>query len=150
MTVELTPNGTRGMKMPKLPKPVVKVMFGLFAVIRRLQGMPMLALTTTGARTGNQHTVQLRPFPDGENAWLIVASFGGAAKHPAWFVNMAKNPDKVWAEIGSRKLKVRPVSLTGAEREQAWARITAAAPSYAEDQRKTDREIPIVRLTAEA
>jgi deazaflavin-dependent oxidoreductase (nitroreductase family) len=110
----------------------------------------LLALTTTGAKTGNQHTVQLRPFPAGDNAWLIVASFGGAAKHPAWFVNMAKNPDKVWAEIGSRKLKVRPVSLTGAERDKAWARIIAAAPSYAEYQGQTDREIPIVRLTPEA
>ena len=147
MTVELTPNGTRGMNMPKLPKPVAKAMLGLFAVFSRLRGMPMLALTTTGARTGNQHTVQLRPFPDGDNAWLIVASFGGAAKHPAWFVNMAKNPDKVWAEIGNRMLKVRPLSLTGAEREQAWARITAAAPGYAGYQLKTDREIPIVRLT---
>ncbi len=62
---------------------------------------------------------------------------------------MAKNPNQVWAEVGKRKFKVRPQSLKGAEREAAWQRVIAASPSYAGYQQKTDREIPIVRLSPE-
>jgi len=77
----------------------------------------------------------------------VVASNGGAPTHPAWFINLAKNPDKVWIEVGNRKLAVRADSLQGAEREQALARVAAVAPRYAGYQKKTDREIPVIRLT---
>jgi deazaflavin-dependent oxidoreductase (nitroreductase family) len=107
----------------------------------------LLNLTTIGAKTGNRHTVPLSWYPDGENAWLVVASFGGAARHPAWYINMARHPDQVWIELGGRKIKVSPESLRGSEREQAWQRIVAVAPNYGEYQQHTDREIPVVRLT---
>ncbi len=146
MTVELTPNGTRGGKMPKLPRPLGKAMTNLGAMVMGLSGMRILHLTTVGYRSGHEHTVPLGWFPDGNNSWLIVASAGGAAKHPDWYVNMARNPDQVWIEIDKRKFKVRPESLKGAEREAAWRRIIALAPNYEGYQKKTDREIPIVRL----
>lgn len=89
-------------------------------------------------------------FPDGEDAWLVVASFGGSAHHPAWFHNLARHPDDVWIEVDDRRVKVRPESLHGAEREERWQRITAVAENFAGYERKTDREIPVVRLTPAA
>jgi deazaflavin-dependent oxidoreductase (nitroreductase family) len=53
-----------------------------------------------GARSGQERTVALEMVSDGEGSWLVVASLAGAARHPAWFINLAKNPDKVWVEVG--------------------------------------------------
>ena len=114
---------------------------------QRMMGFPVLLLTTVGAKTGQERTHILGGFPDGDEAWLVVASKGGAATHPAWFINLAKNPDKIWIEIGSRKLAVKAESLQGAAREEALARVAAVSPRYGEYQVKTDREIPVVRLT---
>ncbi len=116
----------------------------------RMMGFPTVLLTTVGARTGAERVSVLGGFADGDGAWLVVASKGGAATHPGWYVNLAKHPDRVWLEIGNRKVKARPVLLKGKEREDALARIAAIAPRYGEYQKKTDREIPIVRLEAGA
>jgi deazaflavin-dependent oxidoreductase (nitroreductase family) len=154
MAVELTPNGTRGRERPALPRPLMKAAVGLNIVFFRLLGRrvrvmraPLLLLTTVGARSGRERRVTLGWFPDGKNVRLVVASAGGSAKHPAWYINMAKNPDKVWIEVGRRRLRVRPESLKGAEREAAWRRILSQSPGYGAYQEKTDRAIPIVRLT---
>ena len=77
----------------------------------------------------------------------MVASFGGTPKHPAWYVNMARNPDRIRVTLDGRTIRVRAESLAGAERAEAWNAIVAAAPGYAPYQSQTDREIPIVRLT---
>jgi hypothetical protein len=61
---------------------------------------------------------------------------------------MAKHPDQVWIEVNGRKIRVRAESLKGSERERIWQRIVAVAPQYAHYQQQTDREIPVVRLTA--
>ncbi|MGH7609893.1 MAG: nitroreductase/quinone reductase family protein [Candidatus Dormibacteria bacterium] len=113
----------------------------------RLMGFPALLLTTVGARSGRERTVPLGGFPDGPEAWLVVASAGGARRHPAWFLNMARNPDRIWIEVGPRRLRVCAESLGGEQRRQALERIVAIAPRYAGYQEKTDRELPVVRLT---
>ena len=97
---------------------------------------------------GQRRETLLGWFPDGDNAWLIVASFGGNAKNPAWYHNLAAHPDQVEIEVRGRKVKVTPAQLAGAEREAAWQRITTANNRYAGYATKTDREIPIIRLTA--
>ena len=148
MAVEMTPHGTRGAKIPKPIQTTMRVLNGVIARGMRLFGMRVLELTTVGAKTGQSRTVTLSWFPDRDNAWLVVASFGGSAKHPAWYVNLAKNPDKVWINVDGRRVKVRPESLKGTERADAWGRITAVASNYATYQSNTDREIPVVRLTA--
>jgi deazaflavin-dependent oxidoreductase (nitroreductase family) len=147
VAVELTPTETRGAKIPKLVRTMIKVLNGVTARGMRLVGMLVLRLTTVGAKTGQSRTVTLGWFPDGDSAWLVVASFGGSAKHPAWYLNMAKNPAQVWIEVNGRRVKVRPESLKGAERVDAWRRITVVAPHYATYQASTDRENPVVRLT---
>jgi deazaflavin-dependent oxidoreductase (nitroreductase family) len=112
-------------------------------------GRAGLLLTTIGARSGRERIVALGKFGDGEGRWLVVASLAGAARHPAWFINLARNPDKVWVEIGRDRFKVRPELLRGEERTDAWRRIVAEAPGYGRYEQMTDREIPIVRLTPE-
>jgi deazaflavin-dependent oxidoreductase (nitroreductase family) len=112
-----------------------------------MMGFPVVLLTTKGARSGQERTVTLGGFSDGDDAWLIVASKSGAADHPAWFNNMVKHPDEIWLEVGNRKIKVSGESLAGSEREEALARIAAISARYGGYQKKTDRQIPIVRLT---
>jgi deazaflavin-dependent oxidoreductase (nitroreductase family) len=86
-------------------------------------------------------------FADGEDAWLIVAS-GGTTRHTAWHLNLVAHPDRASIEPpGLDAVPVTPHVLDGAEREQAWERITAARHRYAKYQRKSDREFPVVRLS---
>jgi deazaflavin-dependent oxidoreductase (nitroreductase family) len=111
---------------------------------------PVVLLTTKGARSGLERTVAINAIADGDDAWLVIASHAGSASHPAWFKNMVQHPDAIWLEVGSRKMKVRGDSLTGKEREEAFGRVTRAIKTYAGYQKKTDREIPIVRLISVA
>lgn len=122
------------------------------AVYRALRGRGMSRLgilTTVGAKTGEVRTIPLASFDAGKGRWWVVASKGGAIGHPAWYVNLAKNPDKVHFEAGGRRYRITPRSLQGAEREAAWKVIVAAASNFAGYQRATDREIPVVLLTPE-
>ncbi len=112
-----------------------------------MMSMPTVLLTTTGAKTGLDRTHVLGGFADGADSWVIIASKGGAATHPAWFINLAKHPDKVWLEVGNRKMRVKPQLLHGPEREAAYAKVAAIAKQYAKYPKSTDREIPVIRLT---
>lgn len=157
--IRVPPRGTKGSSTPpgskllmRLAKPLMDRQVARWQRAKgpeapRFMGFPLLLLTTVGARTGKEHTHALGGFPDGDDAWLVVASKGGAATHPAWFFNAAKNPDKVWIQVGNRKLRVAVESLQGAEREQAYARVVAVAPRYGGYLKKTDREIPVLRVT---
>jgi len=113
----------------------------------RMMRFPVVLLTTRGARSGEERISALGGFQEGDNTWLIVASKGGSATHPAWLNNMIAHPDDIWLEVGKRKMKVHAESLTGAEREEAYGRVAAAAPQYGEYPKKTDRVIPVIRLT---
>src|SRR6201981_1834022 len=70
----------------------------------KFQGQDLLYLTTVGAKTGQKRQTTVARFPDGEDAWLVVASAAGAAHHPAWYHNIAAHPDQVWIEFGGREL----------------------------------------------
>jgi deazaflavin-dependent oxidoreductase (nitroreductase family) len=110
-------------------------------------GRPLLVLETIGAKSGQRRSTVLGWFPDTtDDSWLVVASYAGAARHPAWFLNMAKNPDRVWVKLGQRRFSVQPESLKGPDRAQAWQRVISLSPGYGNYQTKTDRELPIVRL----
>lgn len=134
-----------------MPAPLMRILnAAIFRILRNrpFQGGHLLMLTTVGARSGEQRRSTLAYFPDGPDAWFIIGSAGGAAKHPAWMYNLARHPDQVWIELGNRKIRVTPETLKGEERAQAWQRIVAKAPNYAAYESKTDREIPVVRLRA--
>ena len=113
----------------------------------KFQGQDLLYLTTVGAKTGQRRQTAVARFPDGEDAWLVVASAAGSAHHPAWYHNIAAHPDQVWIEFGGRQLRVTPTQLDGDERAQAWQRITQLQPRYAGYEQKTDRAIPVIRLS---
>ena len=114
----------------------------------KFMGMDILFLTTIGRKTGERHETPVAWFPDGENAWLIVASAGGSAHNPGWYHNLAAHPDQVWVELPQRKLRVLPEQLEGAGREECWKRIVQAQSRYAKYQGKTDRLLPVIRLVA--
>jgi deazaflavin-dependent oxidoreductase (nitroreductase family) len=116
----------------------------------RIQGRPLLLLNTVGVKTGKRRLTPLSWFDDDPartDAWLVVASAGGAAAHPGWYVNLARRPYDASIDVDGRHIDVEPESLQGSERERAWSRIVALAPGYGQYAATTDREIPIVRLT---
>src|SRR4051794_592905 len=127
VSVEIPPSGTRGGKGP--PHGAVGRM--LMSVARRvhrltgskMSGRPLLYLTTIGAKSGQPRTAVVMPFPEGDDAWLIVASANGPAGHPAWLYTPAAPPDQVEIEFEGRKTAVTAQTLTGDERATAWERI---------------------------
>ena len=102
-------------------------------------------LTTVGRKSGLVRTTPVGYFRDGNN-WLIVASAAGARKNPAWYHNVAANPDKVEIETAGQKVAVIAAQLHGPERDEAWRQITTAAPRFEKYRQKTDRVLPIIRL----
>jgi len=146
MSVEIPRSGTRGSKMPRAAIAVMGLMPGLYRLLGGRAMGPTLILTTIGAKTGQKRDAQLTAFPEGDG-WLVVASKGGDATHPAWFVNMARHPDQVWVQAGNRKVRVKPETLKGALRTTSWKRIVSEFANYGAYEQKTDREIPVIRLT---
>lgn len=110
-----------------------------------LRGMPIIVLTTVGAKSGKlRKTALMRVEHDGEYA--IVASLGGAPKHPVWYWNVKKHPH-VELQDGGEKHDYEARELEGDERETWWARAVEAYPPYADYQVKTERLIPVFGLT---
>jgi deazaflavin-dependent oxidoreductase (nitroreductase family) len=146
MPVEIPPPGSRGEKMPGAAVAIMGVIPRLY---RLLGGRGMgrtVILTTVGAKSGKKRDAHLMGFAEGDG-WLVVASKGGDPKHPAWFLNMARHPDQVWVQVGSRRMRVRPETVKGDARAKAWKRIVSEFSNYAGYEKKTDREIPVIHLT---
>jgi deazaflavin-dependent oxidoreductase (nitroreductase family) len=114
----------------------------------RFMGMDLLYLTTVGAKSGQKRVSPVARFADGDDAWLVVASNGGSARHPSWYHNLMAHPDQVWVEVAGRSVQATVEKLDGPRREAAWQRITESQPRFAEYQRKTSRSLPVIRLSA--
>ena len=150
MAIEKLPGGTRGSRTP--PSLLSKIMTPLMVRVHRrsgdrFQGMDLLYLTTVGARSGARRTTPVARFDDGAGGWIIVASAGGAAHHPSWYHNIAAHPDQVEVEVAGRGHRVRVDQLEGEQREEAWARVVEGAPRFQGYLTKTDRQLPVLRLT---
>jgi len=110
-----------------------------------MRGMPVIILTSRGARSGKLRKVPLmRVEHDGEYA--AVASLGGAPKNPVWYFNLVADPD-VEVRDGTVVRAMTARELSGAEKATWWQRCVAAFPDYADYQARTDREIPVFVLT---
>jgi F420H(2)-dependent quinone reductase len=107
-------------------------------------GSPVLLLVTTGRKSGLKRTTVLLYLEDG-GRYVIVASNGGTAKHPVWWLNLQANPEAA-VEIGDRKILVRATEARGEEKARLWQRLVRMYPSYENYQKRTDREIPVVIL----
>ncbi|WP_413452962.1 nitroreductase family deazaflavin-dependent oxidoreductase [Georgenia phoenicis] len=109
-----------------------------------LGGRPVVILTSRGAKSGKlRKTPLMRVEHDGRYA--VVASMGGAPKHPVWYFNVVADPH-VELQDGAEKWDMQAREVTGAEKEEWWARCVEAYPPYAEYQERTDREIPVFVL----
>jgi deazaflavin-dependent oxidoreductase (nitroreductase family) len=108
-------------------------------------GAPVCLVTTKGRKSGQRRTVPLL-FLEDDNDLIVVASQGGRPQHPAWYLNLADDPGAE-VQIGSHSfaVKARTVSLT--EKAALWPRLVALYPPYEEYQRRTARQIPVVRLS---
>jgi deazaflavin-dependent oxidoreductase (nitroreductase family) len=110
-----------------------------------LRGMPIIVMTSIGARSGKLRKTPLMRVEHG-GEYAVVASLGGAPKHPVWYHNLKKNPH-VELQDGPVKRDYRAREVTGAEKAVWWERAVAAYPDYADYQKKTTREIPVFVLT---
>ena len=111
---------------------------------RRIAGMPVLLLTTTGRKTGKPRTSPLSYFED-DGAIVLVASYGGRPHNPAWFANLvAAGEGEVTIGRERRQMHARPA--TPEERARLWPRIVETYDGYAKYQAKTAREIPLAIL----
>ncbi|WP_394326563.1 nitroreductase/quinone reductase family protein [Nocardiopsis trehalosi] len=108
------------------------------------EGADLVLLTTTGARSGAQHTAPLVRLYDGDRT-LVVASAAGAPQHPAWYHNLLAHPT-VTVETGTEQYQAVAVPAEGAERDRLFALVCAQQPGYADYQERTDRVIPVVVL----
>jgi deazaflavin-dependent oxidoreductase (nitroreductase family) len=109
-----------------------------------MRGRPILVLTTRGAKTGAQRHVPIVPLIEGDQMY-VIASLGGAPKHPGWYHNLKANPD-VEVQLLADKYRARARILPEPERGEVWKRVLAAMPAFADYQKKTSRVIPIVEL----
>jgi deazaflavin-dependent oxidoreductase (nitroreductase family) len=110
-----------------------------------MKGMPIILLTTVGAKTGKlRKTPLMRIEHNGEYA--CVASLGGAPKNPVWYYNIAKN-SRVELQDGSVTQDYDAREVFGDEKAVWWERAVQAYPDYADYQTKTDRQIPVFVLT---
>jgi len=107
-------------------------------------GLPVIVLTTRGAKSGKIRKTPLMRV-EHEGAYAVVASQGGAPKHPVWYFNIKADP-RVELQDGPVRQDMVAREVTGAEKAQWWERAVAAFPPYADYQRKTDREIPVFVL----
>ncbi len=106
--------------------------------------VPSLLLTTTGRKSGEKFTFPLF-YGETGNSYIIVASKGGAPEHPGWYRNLLAHPE-VEVQVGTKKLKAKARTATGEERARLWKKGLEFWPPYADYQKKTDREIPVVVL----
>lgn len=108
------------------------------------EGSPMVLVHHKGAKSGTERVTPLVYFGEGDRVF-IYASKGGAPDHPAWYHNLVANPETT-AEVGAETFPVVARVLTGAERDEYYAKQVAAAPQFGEYQGKTTRVIPVIEL----
>lgn len=107
-------------------------------------GLPVLLLHTVGRKTAAPRTTALTYF-EHPRGWVVVASYLGEPRHPAWWLNLESRPDAS-VQVGATRHAVHAREVQGEERAALWRAITAKAPDYAEYQARTTRTIPVVLL----
>jgi deazaflavin-dependent oxidoreductase (nitroreductase family) len=108
------------------------------------EGAPVLLLTSTGAKSGEQRTTPVVYQPDGERM-VIFASKAGAPENPAWYHNLRANPTAT-VEVGADTVEVEAVVTDGDERERLFNKQKQLMPQFADYEQKTTRQIPVVAL----
>lgn len=143
-------NGTRGARQPGgafmawFNKRMAKKIRGKGG---KAMGLDPLLLITIGAKTGQVRETPVARFAGPDGSWYVVASANGAPSNPAWYYNIAAHPNEVRIVVNGVESAVTAEQLHGPDRDQAWASICAAQPRFAKYETKTDRAIPVIRLS---
>jgi deazaflavin-dependent oxidoreductase (nitroreductase family) len=111
---------------------------------RKWKKAPVALVDHVGRKSGKRYTSPLIYGTDGESV-VIVASFGGARRDPAWWPNLKAHP-RTSVQIGSERRDVIARQATAAEKARIWPRMVEIYPPYADYQRRTERDIPVVLL----
>ncbi|MFZ3572898.1 nitroreductase family deazaflavin-dependent oxidoreductase [Streptomyces sp. BH097] len=109
-----------------------------------MQGAPCLLLDYQGRKSGQWRRTVLIYGRDGDD-YLIVASKGGADEHPLWYLNLQANPE-VRLRVETERFTARAETLSAQDKARVWDSLVELFPPYAEYQKKTSRDIPVVRL----
>ncbi len=108
------------------------------------EGRDLLLLTTTGRKSGKQHTTPVAYTPDGDRL-LVYASNSGRPSHPGWYRNLVDDP-RVAVEVGDERFEATATPLEAEERDREYAAQSRRVPAFAEYAKSTDRVIPVVAL----
>ncbi|MEU7629723.1 nitroreductase family deazaflavin-dependent oxidoreductase [Nocardia sp. NPDC049220] len=112
------------------------------------EGKPLVLVHHIGARSGIERIAPLVPFQDGDRIY-IFASKGGSDANPHWYGNLVAHPE-VTVELGTETFSATARVLTGAERDEIYAKQSAVQPQFADYQRSTKRLIPVIELARRA
>jgi deazaflavin-dependent oxidoreductase (nitroreductase family) len=138
------------MKMDPISGSFIRLLSGMHVGFYRLSGgagflnRNTLILTARGRKSGREISKPLL-YVENQGRLYIVASYGGNDSPPSWYLNLQKNPE-VTAEVGSSKKSYRARTLSAQEAKPIWPLLLKMYPTYADYQKKTSREIPIVEL----
>ena len=113
-------------------------------------GLHSFVVETTGARSGTKRRAVLGYLEDGADAWLVIASKGGAPTNPAWVYNIAADPSTTIVMADGTRVAAIGERLIGDDEQRAWARLAEEAPEYVGYRSRTERSIPIIRLRRSA
>jgi deazaflavin-dependent oxidoreductase (nitroreductase family) len=110
----------------------------------RLGALRVLLLTTTGRKSGRPRTVPLVYFEDGERL-VVIGSRGGDPRDPLWWENLRATP-RASVQVGAETREVRARIASAEERARLWPRVKRENPAYAQYEKRTTREIPVILL----
>jgi deazaflavin-dependent oxidoreductase (nitroreductase family) len=110
----------------------------------RMRDFKVLLLTTTGRKSGKKRTTPLG-YINNDGSYVIVASNAGLSRHPSWYYNLKSNP-QVTVQVNDRVTTAVAEEAEGDLRNQLWKQFIEQAPSYADYEKRTTREIPMVML----
>jgi F420H(2)-dependent quinone reductase len=132
--------------LPAVDQFILRYTNGKYTAANLLTGLPVITLTTFGAKTGQPRRCPLVPIPDGEKVILIASNFG-STRHPSWYINLRARPEAILALNGVEAV-YSAREATGPERPLYWARAVKLYPGYqAYEHRARGRKIPILVLT---
>jgi deazaflavin-dependent oxidoreductase (nitroreductase family) len=127
-------------------RPLMRITNGRLSLPGLLSGLPIVLLTTTGARTGQPRTAPLVGIPDGDKV-VLIASYYGRPHHPAWYYNLRKHPE-AQLDLPGRSGTYVASEVFGAEREDYWRKAVALYAGFAAYERLAGgRVIPVLVLT---
>jgi len=130
----------------RIDAPILRLTQGRYSLTELLSGLPVVALTTLGAKSGRPRVTPLVALPNGNEMVLIASSFG-RARHPAWYYNLRANPQATLTFKGQTRPYIAR-EATGAEREKYWQLAVAAYSGFADYQKRAkNRLIPVMILT---